>query len=108
MDKEQQIRINFLDEAEDCFDTIESVLLGLASNIADPQQLDLALRAAHSVKGGAGMMGFMNLSKIAHDLEDFFKILRVRYHSTQISTEVETLLLSSLVLDRLAQFNKRL
>jgi chemosensory pili system protein ChpA (sensor histidine kinase/response regulator) len=93
MDKQQQVRINFLDEAEDCFDRIESVLLGLSATVADPQQLDLALRAAHSVKGGAGMMGFTPLSRIAHRLEDFFKILRVRYHSTQIDTEVETLLL---------------
>jgi two-component system, chemotaxis family, sensor histidine kinase and response regulator PixL len=93
MDKQQQVRINFLDEAEDCFDRIESVLLGLSTTTADPQQLDLALRAAHSVKGGAGMMGFTPLSRIAHRLEDFFKILRVRYHSTQIDTEVETLLL---------------
>ena len=93
MDKEQQVRINFLDEAEDCFDRIESVLIGLAATVADPQQLDLALRSAHSVKGGAGMMGFSALAQVAHRLEDFFKILRVRYHSTQISTEVETLLL---------------
>ncbi|MEM8778487.1 MAG: hybrid sensor histidine kinase/response regulator [Cyanobacteria bacterium P01_G01_bin.49] len=93
MNKEQQVRINFLDEAENCFDQIESVLLGLATTAADPQQLDLALRSAHSVKGGAGMMGFAALAHVAHRLEDFFKILRVRHHSTQISTEVETLLL---------------
>lgn len=104
MDKEQQIRLNFLDEAEDCFDTMESVLLNLSSEVAQPQQLDLALRSAHSVKGGAGMMGFMPLSKIAHELEDFFKILRVRYHSTQIDVEVETLLLQSL--DRLRQVSE--
>ena len=96
MDKEQQIRINFLDEAEDCFHTIESVLIDLAGKEAEAQQLDLALRAAHSVKGGAGMMGFMALSNIAHELEDYFKILRVRHHSTKISTEVETLLLKGL------------
>lgn len=93
MDKEQQVRLNFLDEAQDCFDRIESVLLSLSASVADPQQLDLALRSAHSVKGGAGMMGFVPLSRVAHRLEDFFKILRVRYHSTQIATEVETLLL---------------
>ncbi len=96
MDKEQQIRINFLDEAQDCFDTIESALIGLSSGVAESEQLDLALRAAHSVKGGAGMMGFMPLSDIAHSLEDYFKILRVRYHSTQIETKVETLLLQGL------------
>ncbi len=93
MDTEEQFRINFLDEAEDYFDRIESILLELSSTEADPQQLDLALRAAHSIKGGAAMMGLAPLSQVAHRLEDFFKILRVRYHSTQISTEIQTLLL---------------
>ena len=93
MDQEQQIRINFLDEAQECFDSIESVIIGFSSQIAEASQLDLALRSAHSVKGGAGMMGFTALSKIAHQLEDFFKILRVRYQQTQIETTVETLLL---------------
>ena len=96
MDREQQIRINFLDEAEDCFDTIESALLGLSSGVAETEKLDTALRAAHSVKGGAGMMGFMPLSEAAHSIEDYFKILRARYQSTQIDIEVEILLLQGL------------
>jgi two-component system, chemotaxis family, sensor histidine kinase and response regulator PixL len=93
MDNDKQIPLKFLDEAEDCCDRIESTVLGLANTIADPQALDEALRAAHSVKGGAAMMGFTPLSNVAHQLEDFFKILRVRYHSKSIDTEVETLLL---------------
>lgn len=93
MDNDRQIPLKFLDEAADCCDRIESTVLGLASKIPDPQELDQALRAAHSIKGGAGMMGFMPLSQVAHQLEDFFKILRVRYHSQTINTEVETLLL---------------
>lgn len=93
---QQQIRLNFLDEAEDCFHTVESALLNLSSTVAEPERLDLALRATHSVKGGAGMMGFIPLSSVAHRLEDFFKILRIHHHSTQISTEVETLLLLGL------------
>jgi chemosensory pili system protein ChpA (sensor histidine kinase/response regulator) len=95
MDTEQQIRLNFLDEAEECFDLIESNLLGLANTAVDSQKLDLILRAAHSVKGGAGMMGFPPLSRVAHRLEDFFKILRVRYSSSSVNLEVETLLLKS-------------
>ncbi|WP_295614282.1 Hpt domain-containing protein [Chamaesiphon sp. GL140_3_metabinner_50] len=82
-----------MDKAEDCCDRIESTVLGLANQLPDPQELDRALRAAHSVKGGAAMMGFIPLSRVAHQLEDFFKILRVRYHSKAINTEVETLLL---------------
>jgi two-component system, chemotaxis family, sensor histidine kinase and response regulator PixL len=93
IDNDRQIPLKFLDEAADCCDRIESTVLGLAHKIPNPQDLDQALRAAHSIKGGAGMMGFMPLSQVAHRLEDFFKILRVRYHSKSIDTEVETLLL---------------
>ncbi|MBF2057446.1 MAG: hybrid sensor histidine kinase/response regulator [Cyanobacterium sp. T60_A2020_053] len=90
---QQQIKMNFLDEAEDCFHAVESSILNISSTSADSSKLDMALRATHSVKGGAGMMGFMMLSEVAHGLEDFFKILRVRYHDTTIDVQVETLLL---------------
>ena len=93
---EQQIRLNFLDEAEEYFDLIESNLLGLAKATIDSQKIDLILRAAHSVKGGAAMMGFDILSRVAHRLEDFLKILRVRYSGSTVNVEVETLLLESL------------
>ncbi|MDJ0658602.1 MAG: hybrid sensor histidine kinase/response regulator [Crocosphaera sp.] len=104
IDQEQQVRLNFLDEAQDCYDAIESVLLGLRTSDNMTEPLDLALRSAHSVKGGAGMMGFSTLSHVAHRLEDFFKILRVRHPDTPITTEVETLLLQGV--DRLRQVNE--
>jgi len=36
--------------------------------------MDAVLRAAHSIKGGAAMMGFQTLSHLAHRFEDFFSI----------------------------------
>ena len=108
MDTEQQIRLNFLDEAEEYFDKMESNLVGLANTQIDAQQVDLVLRSAHSIKGGAAMMGFHALSKSAHHLEDFLKILRVRYASNQIEMEVETLLLQSVDLLRdISELNRR-
>jgi two-component system, chemotaxis family, sensor histidine kinase and response regulator PixL len=95
MDTEQQIRLNFLDEAEEYFDLMESNLVGLANAEVDPAKIDNVLRSAHSIKGGAGMMSFINLSQVAHRLEDFLKILRVRYAASMIDTAVETLLLQS-------------
>ena len=108
MDTEQQIRLNFLDEAEEYFDLMESNLLGLSNTIVDPQKVDLILRSAHSVKGGAAMMGFDILSQTAHRIEDFLKILRVRYASDSIDAEVETLLLQSVDnLRNLANLNRQ-
>ncbi len=91
METEQQVRLNFLEEAEEYFEQLESILLNLATAEDRPQQLDAALRAAHSIKGSAGMMGFMPLSQVAHRLEDSFKILRARLIT--IEPELETLLL---------------
>jgi chemosensory pili system protein ChpA (sensor histidine kinase/response regulator) len=93
MDREQQVRLNFLEEAEQYYDRMESVLIGLADRGAEPHQLDELLRLAHSVKGGAGMMGFMPLSQVAHRLEDFLKILRARHQSQPLDHELETWLL---------------
>ncbi len=93
MDREQQIQLDFLEEAQEYFDNLESILLDLDSQEVNTELLDKAMRAAHSLKGGAAMMGFTFLSKIAHRLEDFLKILRVRKDVDLLDREVTTLLL---------------
>jgi len=93
MDTEQQARIDFLDEANEYFDNLESLLIELDTQGAQVSILDSAMRAAHSLKGGAAMMRFNTLSKIAHRLEDFLKILRVRQDDTLVNREVTNLLL---------------
>lgn len=75
---DQLVRLQFLEEAQDYLQVIETGLLELG-DIPEQErrsQLDGILRAAHSIKGGAAMMGFQNLSQLAHRMEDFFKVLR--------------------------------
>ena len=100
-DKEREIQLQFLEEAQEYLDTIESVLLGLAGSHIDGQQMDAVLRAAHSVKGGAGMMGFQTLSQLAHRLEDSFKVMKAQRNSIVIDGSLESLLLAAV--DRLRQ-----
>jgi chemotaxis family two-component system sensor histidine kinase/response regulator PixL len=100
-DKEREIQLQFLEEAREYLDTIESVLLGLAGSHIDAQQMDAVLRAAHSVKGGAGMMGYQTLSQLAHRLEDSFKVMKAQRNSLEIDGSLESLLLSAV--DRLRQ-----
>lgn len=100
-DKEREIQLQFLEEAQEYLDTIESVLLGLASSHIDGQQMDAVLRAAHSVKGGAGMMGYQTLSQLAHRLEDSFKVMKVQRNSLEVDSDLESLLLGAV--DRLRQ-----
>ncbi|WAL60463.1 hybrid sensor histidine kinase/response regulator [Thermocoleostomius sinensis] len=95
-DKELEIQLQFLDEAQEYLDTVEAALLGLANSGVDSQKINAALRAAHSVKGGAAMMGFQALSQLSHRLEDSFKVLKVQKNTIAIDTDLEWLLLSGL------------
>jgi chemosensory pili system protein ChpA (sensor histidine kinase/response regulator) len=94
-DKEREIRLQFLDEAQEYLGSIESALLGVSSRGVDVQAINAALRAAHSIKGGAGMMGFQTLSELAHRTEDSFKVLKTQKGSLEIDAELEQLLLGA-------------
>ena len=93
MDTEAQARQDFLEEAIEYCDQLESALLGLAEQGVDLKEFDAAARAAHSIKGGAAMMGFDALSRTAHSLEDYLKILQARFQTIEINPQLETLLL---------------
>jgi two-component system, chemotaxis family, sensor histidine kinase and response regulator PixL len=95
-DKELEIQLQFLDEAQEYLGTLETALLGLASSGVDIDRINAALRAAHSIKGGAGMMGFQILSAMAHRLEDSFKVLKIQRHTVEIDGDLEGLLLKGL------------
>ncbi|MCC5600313.1 hybrid sensor histidine kinase/response regulator [Nostoc favosum] len=94
-DKELEIQMQFLEEATDYLNTLETVLLEIdTTNRIDLDKINAALRAAHSIKGGAGMMGFRSLSDLAHRLEDSFKVLKTKKNSLEIDTQLQSLLLS--------------
>ncbi|MEL6927270.1 MAG: hybrid sensor histidine kinase/response regulator [Cyanobacteria bacterium J06600_6] len=93
MDTDQQVKLDFLSEAEGYFDSLESLLMDLENQGAESTLLDTAMRSAHSLKGGAAMMRLVSLSQIAHRLEDFLKILRVRKDDSLVDREVVSLLL---------------
>ncbi|MGI0488824.1 response regulator [Pantanalinema rosaneae CENA516] len=78
MQSEHQQRIMgyFIEEAKDHLNTIEQGLLNLQETLADPEMVNEVFRAAHSVKGGAAMLGLNAIQRVAHRLEDFFKILK--------------------------------
>ncbi|MBR8837024.1 MAG: hybrid sensor histidine kinase/response regulator [Stigonema ocellatum SAG 48.90 = DSM 106950] len=96
-DKELEIQMQFLEEATDYLNTLEGVLLEIdKSNRIAPEKINAALRAAHSIKGGAGMMGFRALSDLAHRLEDSFKVLKTRKNTLGLDTELHSLLLSGI------------
>ena len=72
----QRIIGYFLEEATEHLQTIEQGLTELQSTINTPERVLQAIRAAHSIKGGAAMLGFSSIQRIAHRLEDYLKVLR--------------------------------
>jgi two-component system, chemotaxis family, sensor histidine kinase and response regulator PixL len=97
--QEQQVRLQFLEEAQDYVDQIETGLLGVGSGEVKGKQFDAVLRAAHSIKGGAAMMSFSTLAKIGHRLEDSIKVLRHGHKAEVVDGQLEKDLL--LIVDRL-------
>ncbi|NEO55437.1 MAG: histidine kinase [Okeania sp. SIO3B5] len=78
MSSEQDDRIKqlFILEAEEHLVTLETGLVDLKSTMSDSEAINDMFRAAHSVKGGAAMLGMHSVQKVAHRLEDCFKIIR--------------------------------
>ncbi len=99
-DQEQQVKLQFLDEATDYLDTLESGLLGLGTGAVSDKQLDGLLRAAHSIKGGAAMMGYKTLAGLGHHLEDYFKIIQYGKAAAP-DAQIEQLMLATV--DKLRQ-----
>ncbi|MCF2145514.1 response regulator [Desmonostoc muscorum LEGE 12446] len=90
---EQQQRIlgYFIEEARDHLNTIEQGLLNLEGTLNDPEMIGEVFRAAHSIKGGAAMLGLTSIQHTSHRLEDCFKVLKE--HPVQIDQKLESLFL---------------
>ena len=93
---DREVWLNFLDEVDEYLNTIESVLIGLAETGVDPQQMDAALRAAHTIKGIGSMIECPSMSDLAHHFEDSLKIVKARRGSIQVDAALEILLLRGL------------
>lgn len=87
----EQFQSTFFDESSDHLQVMEQELLNL--NIAQPdaEQLNTIFRAAHSIKGGAGIFGFDALTGLTHVMENLLDEARhQRIHLGQ--AEIDLLL----------------
>ncbi len=88
---QQRILGYFIEEAKEHLDTLEHGILDLPSVVQDQEKVNEMFRAAHSVKGGAAMLGFSSIQRTAHRLEDSFKILKE--NDVRVDQRLETLFL---------------
>ncbi|NSL56407.1 chemotaxis protein CheA [Uliginosibacterium aquaticum] len=66
----------FFEEATDHLADMERLLLHMDTAAPTADELDSVFRAAHSIKGGAGIFGFTRLSGLTHVLESHLDLIR--------------------------------
>lgn len=81
----------FIIEANEHLETLEKGILDLSNMANDSEEVNEMFRAAHSIKGGAAMLGYGSVQKTSHRLEDAFKILRENY--VEVDQKLESLFL---------------
>ncbi len=92
-DKQKQILGYFIEEASDHLNNIEASLVNIQETLADPEMMNELFRSAHSIKGGAAMLGITTMQYVAHSLEDSFKVLK-DYPNSKVDQDLQSLLLS--------------
>ena len=69
-------RLEFIEESKQVLKSLEQSLLRLEKNSSDPEEINNAYRYLHTLKGGAGMFGFDEVERLAHELEDIYSDVR--------------------------------
>jgi two-component system chemotaxis sensor kinase CheA len=83
----------FLAEAEETFVHMEQALVALESHPDNDQLLHSVFRDAHTLKGGAGLVGYDVVRDLSHDLEEVLE--RLRKKTLAVNDALVTLLLRS-------------
>jgi chemotaxis protein histidine kinase CheA len=68
----------FRDEANERLDSMSTALLAIEDGRASVDVIDSLFRDAHTIKGGAGMLGLDAISELAHAVEDVLASARER------------------------------
>ncbi|MBE5875383.1 MAG: chemotaxis protein CheA [Lachnospiraceae bacterium] len=75
MDTSQYLEI-FLDETKEHLQNLNTQILDLEQDPENMDTINEIFRAAHSLKGMAGTMGFKRLQALTHDMENVFSEVR--------------------------------
>ena len=75
MDTSQYLGV-FLDEAKEHIQTLNDAIMTLEDDPTNEDCVNEIFRAAHSMKGMAGTMGYKRMQQLTHDMEDVFSDVR--------------------------------
>ncbi|WP_337841578.1 chemotaxis protein CheA [Rheinheimera sp.] len=91
MDMEQAKQL-FIDEARELLESMEQCLLDVESGAADVgEHIDAVFRAAHTIKGSAGIFGFDDIVAFTHNVETVLD--KVRDQKLELSPQLLSLML---------------
>lgn len=88
LNQAQQI---FIEESVDLLQQLEDFLLKLESEALETDDINAMFRAAHTIKGSAGLFGFDHIVKFAHLVENILD--RIRSKTLNFTPELISLLL---------------
>ena len=75
MDVSQYLEI-FIDETSEHLQSLSDCIMSLEKEPDNKDTINEVFRAAHSLKGMAGTMGFKRMQHLTHDMEDVFQEVR--------------------------------
>lgn len=85
MDTNQYLDM-FLEESEEHIESLNENLLQLEKNSGDSHIIDEIFRSAHTLKGMAATMGFENMTRLTHKMEDVLQ--EIRSHSIKVTSNL--------------------
>ena len=94
MDVSQYLEI-FIDETKEHLQNLSDQLMVLEQEPENMDVINEIFRAAHSLKGMAGTMGFKRMQRLTHDMENVFQEIR----SENMKVESELIDVMFLALD---------
>lgn len=75
MDTSQYLEL-FIDETQEHLQSLNEHILELEKEPEDTDTINEIFRAAHTLKGMAGTMGYTRMQRLTHDLENVFQEIR--------------------------------
>ncbi|MBO5987658.1 MAG: Hpt domain-containing protein, partial [Lachnospiraceae bacterium] len=94
----------FLDETKEHLQNLNDQLMHLEEDPEDAGTINEIFRAAHTLKGMAGTMGFKRMQNLTHDMESVFS--EVRSGKLKVRPEIIDTLFSCL--DALEEYTKNI
>src|SRR5215216_1626820 len=90
---DDRFRLMFYEEARELLISLEEGLVELERRQGDRAHLDRTFRAAHSIKGAAGMVGLGRLAEFTHGIEAVLD--RIRARKLEVDSDIITTLLEA-------------